>query len=71
MRGKSASSISFCTLLALIFITLRLIGVINWSWWWVSAPLWIPAAIAIPFVIIAVIISIVINIRDKKQTGEQ
>lgn len=30
--------------LALVFITLRLTGHIDWSWWWVLAPLWaIPA----------------------------
>ena len=26
----------------LIFLTLKLCGVIDWSWWWVTAPLWIP-----------------------------
>lgn len=31
---------SFFTLLGLIFITLKLCGVITWSWWWVTAPLW-------------------------------
>ncbi len=24
----------------LIFLTLKLCGVIAWSWWWVTAPLW-------------------------------
>ena len=26
----------------LIFLTLKLCNVITWSWWWVTAPLWIP-----------------------------
>jgi hypothetical protein len=26
----------------LIFLTLKLCGVIDWSWWWVTAPLWLP-----------------------------
>lgn len=31
-------------LMFLIFMTLKLCHVINWSWWWVTAPLWgIPA----------------------------
>jgi hypothetical protein len=30
----------FLPLLGLIFITLKLTGVIAWSWWWVTAPLW-------------------------------
>lgn len=43
----------FCTLLGLVFIVLKLCNVINWSWWWVTAPLWIPAGIC--FAILAVL----------------
>lgn len=28
--------------LFLVFLVLKLCGVITWSWWWVTAPLWIP-----------------------------
>lgn len=33
---------SFATLLLIVFITLKLCGVIAWSWWWVLSPLWLP-----------------------------
>lgn len=36
----------------LIFLTLKLLGFITWSWWWVTAPLWIPAAIVIIILLI-------------------
>ena len=36
------TSVSFLSLLFLIFLTLKLCNVIAWSWWWISAPLWIP-----------------------------
>lgn len=39
--------VTFWGLLALLFIGLKLGGVIAWSWWWVLAPLWIPALIAL------------------------
>ena len=39
------SGIGFYGALFLIFLTLKLCGVINWSWLWVTAPLWIPFAI--------------------------
>lgn len=46
MRGKTDSrGIGIGTLLFLIFLTLKLaeIGpVAKWSWWSVTAPLWIP-----------------------------
>lgn len=33
---------SFATILALLFIGLKLTGQIGWSWWWVLSPLWVP-----------------------------
>ena len=32
---------TFAGLLAIVFIVLKLIGVITWSWVWVLSPLWI------------------------------
>lgn len=37
----------FIPLLAVLFIGLKLGGVIAWSWLWVLSPLWIGVAIAI------------------------
>lgn len=37
--------IGFFGLLTLIFITLKLMGYIAWSWWWVLSPLWLPFAV--------------------------
>lgn len=30
-----------------IFLVLKLTGVITWSWWWVTSPLWLPFAVII------------------------
>lgn len=49
----------FGTLLTIAFIVLKLCDVIDWSWWWVLAPLWIPFAIIIAARILIFIISIV------------
>jgi len=38
---------SFLDMLAVAFIVLKLIHVIDWSWWWVLSPLWIPLTIAL------------------------
>ena len=49
--------IGFGGLLTLIFITLKLCGVIGWSWWWVLSPLWIPLAFVLAiFVVIGVLV---------------
>lgn len=59
--NKSTGGISFYSLLGLLFIGLKLGGVITWSWWWVLAPIWIPIALVI---ITLVIISIIIYYTD-------
>ena len=46
--------VGFCGLLAIVFIVLKLCGVISWSWWWVLSPIWIPIAIAVLIIIIGV-----------------
>lgn len=39
-------SVNFLELLFLLFLGLKLADKIDWSWWWVFAPLWIPLALA-------------------------
>lgn len=41
--------------LGLIFITLKLCGVIGWSWLWVLSPFWLPFAIVLGLGAIALI----------------
>ena len=43
----------FASLLTLLFIALKLVGVIAWPWVWVLAPLWIGFIVA---VLIAVVL---------------
>lgn len=43
------------TLLFLLFLTLKLTNVIDWSWWWVTSPLWITGSIALLMIIILLI----------------
>jgi hypothetical protein len=59
MSSSSASSgMGFPGILTLIFIVLKLVGVINWSWWWVLSPLWIG------FLLIFIIIFLVFLVRS-------
>lgn len=37
------------SILGLIFVTLKLLGKIDWSWWWVTAPFWGPWALFFAF----------------------
>lgn len=40
------SGVSLTTVLVLIFTVLKLTNNIDWSWWWVFSPYWIPIALA-------------------------
>lgn len=55
--NRSGGGIGLGTLLFIIFLVLKLCGVIAWSWWWVTAPLWIP-------ILLIIIFSIIIKILD-------
>jgi hypothetical protein len=43
--GGRSGGIGFVGLLTIVFITLKLTGYIDWSWWWVLSPIWIVAAL--------------------------
>ena len=49
----ASGGIGFFGLLFIAFLVLKLTHVIDWSWWWVLSPLWLPWAIA--FVVMGVI----------------
>jgi hypothetical protein len=39
-NSASSGGIGVLGLLGVVFVTLKLCGVIDWSWWWVTAPFW-------------------------------
>jgi len=62
MKEKSSSSssgIGFAGLLTIVFITLKLLDKIDWSWWWVLSPIWISTACVLGVLVIAFIIFLV------------
>lgn len=44
MTIKGNAELGFGSILFLIFLVLKLTNYINWSWWWVTSPLWLPTA---------------------------
>ena len=55
--SRATSGIGFCGLLTIAFIVLKLVGVIDWPWIWVLAPMWISVAL---FVLIIVVILLIV-----------
>ena len=52
-----SGGIGFTGLLTIVFVTLKLLGKIDWSWWWVLSPVWITALFVIFFFLVVVIIA--------------
>ena len=61
----NGGSIGLGGILFVVFLILKLVGTIDWSWWWVTAPLWIPIAIAIMFFMLAGIVKMMLPSKNK------
>lgn len=59
-ESTQRGGISFAGLLTIVFIVLKLTHTIDWSWWWVLSPVWIPLVL---FVVIVIAIIGVIGSR--------
>lgn len=46
----------FCTILFMVFLVLKLTNTIDWSWWWITAPLWIPLGLALSIFLMVVVV---------------
>lgn len=58
--ADAPGGIGILGLLGIVFIVLKLCGVIAWSWWWVLCPFWEPFAVALLVFVIAMIGSVVV-----------
>jgi len=63
-KDSNSSGIGFCGLLTIVLITLKLLGKITLSWWWVLSPLWISAAIVLAFIALFLLISLIAAVLE-------
>ncbi len=52
MSQSKSQGLSLIETLFVVFLVLKLVGVIDWSWWWVTSPLWIPIVIILAVLVI-------------------
>ncbi len=57
----SNEGIGVLGLLGIVFVALKLIGVIQWSWWLVTAPFWGGFALAAGVALIGIIIFLIVG----------
>jgi len=52
MSNTTSNGIGFTSALTILFIALKLLGKISWSWIWVLSPLWISAVFGLIILLI-------------------
>ena len=63
----TGNGIGLGTVIFLIFLVLKLAGigqVANWSWWWITSPLWIPILLGLAIVVVAVLIALITGTKN-------
>lgn len=67
-RGEASSSgIGVLGLLGVVFVVLKLTGVIDWSWWWVTAPFWGGFALLGALMLLALLLAFFAEMSAKKR----
>ena len=52
--NSNSGGIGVLGILGIVFVVLKFVGTITWSWWWVLAPFW--GGIALWLVIVAIVL---------------
>lgn len=58
---NSSGGIGFVGVLTIVFIILKLLGEITWSWWWVLSPIWISAIVTV--VVLIVVLGVILILK--------
>jgi hypothetical protein len=54
----TGGGVSLATVLLVIFLVLKLTGLVDWSWLWVLSPLWIPIALTVSILFIIGVVAL-------------
>lgn len=63
----TSNGVGFLGMLFLLFLGLKLSDKIDWSWWWVFAPLWVPVVLIVAIVGIVAIVLAIQTIVEKRK----
>lgn len=63
MSETKTTGIGVGGLLGVAFVVLKLTGVINWSWWWITCPFWIGFAILFFIGLVAGVVYVIASLK--------
>ena len=61
--SSSGGGVGITGVLTIVFVVLKLTHTIDWSWWWVLSPLWIPAAVLVVAFVVWLILRLLFESR--------
>ena len=64
-HSHTGGGITFTGALTILFIALKLLGHITWSWFWVLSPIWISLVIVLGLLALAGIFALVAALLEK------
>ena len=69
-KNNSSSGLGFSSVLTIVFVVLKLVGVIDWSWVWVLSPLWISAILTVLIIVGIVLYGVYEDKKWDKEYGK-
>jgi membrane protein YdbS with pleckstrin-like domain len=63
--STNTNSFPLASVLTIVFVVLKLSGVITWSWWWVFSPMWISAALALSIALLSLVLFSIIQLVNR------
>ncbi len=61
---QTKSGLNLTVVLFIVFLILKLTGEIDWSWWWVTSPLWLPVAAVIGLFLLGTVLLLIVKIYE-------
>lgn len=69
-NNTSSGGIGLAGATFIVFLVLKLVGVIDWSWWWVTSPLWISVALTFFILLIAFLVGAIMDRQSRRKSAE-
>lgn len=69
-NNTSSGGIGIAGVTFIVFLVLKLVGVIDWSWWWVTSPLWISVALTFFILLIAFLVGAIMDRQSRRKSAE-
>lgn len=63
-KENTSNGIGIGMVLFIVFLVLKLTGTIDWSWWWVTSPLWIPLVLTVAILSVIGLIALILYIIE-------